>query len=239
MAPRDLLAESGERFAADVAEHQLTVLHDDGLYRHLRFQRPNTGIHYFDLVTWPGTLAIRGDLEGYMFTRVTDMFEFFRAASGWNMNRINPQYWAQKLDAQASPVRQYSEEKCRQVIAEYVDDAQPEHHADVYRWSGLRKAVQRRILNPELDLLGDEATARKVLGDFVHGRPPKDEEVRARLANGQYRAAHLLDTRFRFSDIWEMDLADWDFHFLRACHAIQWGIEQYDRRPVAAPVAVA
>lgn len=27
------------RFARDTAQHEMTVLHDDGLYRHLRFQR--------------------------------------------------------------------------------------------------------------------------------------------------------------------------------------------------------
>lgn len=220
-APRDLLAESGERFARDVAEHQLTVLHDDGLYRHIRFKRPSTGINHFDLVTWPGHLAICGDLEGYTFRRTSDMFEFFRAASGWNTGLINPQYWAQKLVARAAPEKQYSEEKCRQIIAEYVDDIVVH---DPGGWAGLRKAVERRVLATDLDLLYDEGSAREALGDFVHGRPPERGEV---------------DRRFRFEDAWEWDLSDWDFHFLRACYAIQWGIGQYDRRPVPAPVAVA
>jgi len=33
----------GDTFARDVAEHQLTILHDDGLYRHLRCARPGSG----------------------------------------------------------------------------------------------------------------------------------------------------------------------------------------------------
>ena len=41
-------------FAEDVAEHELTVRRDDGLYRHLRFQKPGTWIYGFDLITWPG-----------------------------------------------------------------------------------------------------------------------------------------------------------------------------------------
>jgi hypothetical protein len=101
-------AESAERFAADVRGHKLTVLHEDGLYRHLRFQKPGTHFYWFDLITWPGCLAINGDMEGYTFSRVEDMFTFFRASSGWNSKTINPQYWAEKLRA-ASRVKQYSE----------------------------------------------------------------------------------------------------------------------------------
>ena len=43
-------------------KHELHVLHSDGLYRHLRFQAPGTGMWHWDLVTWPGSLAIRGDI---------------------------------------------------------------------------------------------------------------------------------------------------------------------------------
>ena len=58
------------RFLPDVAEHKLTVLHDEGLYRHLRFQKPGTGFYWFDLITWPGNLAFKGDMGGFMFARI-------------------------------------------------------------------------------------------------------------------------------------------------------------------------
>lgn len=35
-----------KRFAGDTDEHQMTVLHDDGLYRHLRFKAPTTGMYW-------------------------------------------------------------------------------------------------------------------------------------------------------------------------------------------------
>ena len=53
---------SRERFAKDTATHAMTILRDDGLYRHLRFKRPNTSSYYFDIITWPGYLAITGDM---------------------------------------------------------------------------------------------------------------------------------------------------------------------------------
>jgi hypothetical protein len=207
-------ADSAERFAADTKDHKLTVLHEDGLYRHLRFQKPGTGMYWFDLITWPGCLAINGDMEGYVFSRVPDMFEFFRAASGWNGNTINPQYWAEKLRA-SSRVEEYSEDKLRQLVRETVNDS-------AYYYPGLRTAVKRRVLNDEVDL-SDAESAREVLGEFVHGGPPAPGE---------------RDTRFRFENVWEWDMTDWSYPYLWCCHAIQWGIGQYDAARQLAGVAV-
>lgn len=39
---------------------------------------------------------------------------------------------------------------------------------------------------------------------------------------------------FRFADSWEWDLRDWDWWFLWACHAIQWGVAQYEAARVPA-----
>jgi hypothetical protein len=208
---RNLINESAEHFRADTKGHQLTVLQDDGLYRHLRFRRPDTGCYWFDLVTWPGCLAINGDCEGFMFSRLPDMFEFFRAASGWNGNTINPQYWAEKLRA-SSRVKEYSEDKLRRLVRETVSDCARDY-------PGLRTAVKRRVLGS--DELYHEESARYILDQFVHGKPP---------ARGQ------RDDRFRFESSWEWDLTDWSHHFLWCCHAIQWGIGQYDaaRQPVGA-----
>jgi hypothetical protein len=40
---------------------------------------------------------------------------------------------------------------------------------------------------------------------------------------------------FRFDDAWEWNLNALDHHYLRACHAIQWGIEQYDTAKASTP----
>ncbi|MFV0261364.1 MAG: hypothetical protein ACK5JN_02845 [Kluyvera sp.] len=87
-----------DRFINDIRDHQLSVLRDDGLYRHLTFGRPGTNSYRFDLVTWPGYLCVSGDMGTWTFSRIPDMFEFF---SENIVKGINPGYWGQKLEAGA------------------------------------------------------------------------------------------------------------------------------------------
>lgn len=82
-----------QRFEGDTSGHRMRVLRDDGLYRHLRFTAPGTWCYGYDLITWPGQLAIAGDCGDYTFARTLDMFEFFRSDRG----EINPHYWSEKL----------------------------------------------------------------------------------------------------------------------------------------------
>lgn len=99
-----------------VRPHEMTVLHDDGCYRHLRFRSPDSSEYWFDLVTWPGVLAYRGDVgDGYMFAREPDMFTFFRG------RRPDPGYWAEKLGAGRSSVKCYSEERFKQLVVEHLE----------------------------------------------------------------------------------------------------------------------
>ena len=65
-------------FLRDVAEHEMIVVRDDGVHRHIRFKKPGTSCMHFDLITWPGYLCYTGDMGTYVFSRLTDMFEFFR-----------------------------------------------------------------------------------------------------------------------------------------------------------------
>lgn len=88
---------SKEHFLDHVREHEIKVIRDDGLHRHLRFKKQNTSNQYFDLITWPGTLCIHGDMGTFVFSRIDDMFAFFRDDKG--ELRINTGYWSEKLDA--------------------------------------------------------------------------------------------------------------------------------------------
>lgn len=90
---------SEESFLRDVAQHQMAVLRDDGLDRHLRFMSPNTSNQYFDLITWRGSLCFTGDMGTFVFSRIADMFEFFRDDHPNGHLRINMGYWSEKLDA--------------------------------------------------------------------------------------------------------------------------------------------
>ena len=58
------------RFQHDIATHQVVILRDDGVYRHIRFKRPTTMCMHFDLVTWPGYLCYSGDMGCFVFSRL-------------------------------------------------------------------------------------------------------------------------------------------------------------------------
>lgn len=77
----------------------MTILMDNGIYRHLRFQKPKSSNQWFDIVTWPGYLAYSGDMGCFMFTRLKDMFEFFRDGREDGRLHINQSYWGEKLEA--------------------------------------------------------------------------------------------------------------------------------------------
>lgn len=107
-----------EEFTRNVAGHQMTVLRDDGLYRHLRFSKPTTRNMSFDILTWPGYLAFVGDMGDNVFARIPDMLEFFRGDS------INPRYWAEKVQAcDRNGIEEYREEKAREWVEERLKDA--------------------------------------------------------------------------------------------------------------------
>ncbi|MBI0296765.1 hypothetical protein JBE04_20450 [Streptomyces sp. PRKS01-29] len=197
-------AEIAARFARDTAKHQMTVLHEDGLYRHIRFMNPQYGdVYHFALITWPNHLVIRGDGPNFMFAAypTADPFRLFRESSH---DGINPGYWQQKVIA--GQVKDWSEDKFRTWLTQTAatDDA---------RYPGLLDAVGEQILQSDDYNTEYESTARHAVASFSHG-----------------------DYRLPFPHKWEQSFDDYSWKFLWACHAIVWGIAQYDaaRKAVAA-----
>ncbi len=108
----------GERFEREVGEHELIIMRDDGIYRHLRFKRPGTMSGYFDLVTWPYHLAYVGDMGDYLFTRVEDMLTFFRG------HKPNPSYWSGKCISvdKCGELEEFSEETFKANVEELLQE---------------------------------------------------------------------------------------------------------------------
>lgn len=202
------------RFESDTAEHKLSVLLDDGLYRHLRFAKPGTSIYRFDLVTWPGYLAIVGDAGDWVFARTADMLAFFvpegREAQATvpvarveRLHAINPQYWSEKLVApRPDGAETYSHEAyCERVVEWFRDasvDLTPSDRADLYT------AVRDQLLAGDVH---GEHEAHRALYDFEHaGR--------------------------RIADTWDWGLREYRHDFLWCCFAIVWGITEYRRAVV-------
>ncbi|MFE7115007.1 hypothetical protein ACFU99_06225 [Streptomyces sp. NPDC057654] len=124
-------AQAYSNFLSETAEHQLIVLHDEGLYRHLRIQKPGTRTWSWDITTWPGHLATSGDIaNGYMFTRDLDMIDWFslcrkcRDYYSDGAPNIDVHYWAEKLCGG----RSHEEEKYHpDIFLWHVGDSLSEH----------------------------------------------------------------------------------------------------------------
>ena len=92
---------SEEEFLRTVQKHEMQILVDHGVRRHLRFQIPENTNRWFELVTWADHLCISGDMGTFVFSRIEDMFKFFATAPMQNAEYpINPSYWKEKLLAQ-------------------------------------------------------------------------------------------------------------------------------------------
>lgn len=226
--------EIAERFARDTGEHVMTVLHDDGLYRHLRCTREGSSLYWFEIVTWPGSLAIRGDIgNSYVFSRTTDMFEFFRPSSGWNSGRINPGYWSEKLADSGRSVKTYSEDRLRECLAEVLAEYEQEY---------AEARADYEHAQAEYDAL--PSLKRWPFGPREPVEPPSPESYRERIAeydedgllSFEEHARNLLgslESDGIVSDTWEWDLNDWDWPYLWACHAVVWAISRYDAAKAA------
>lgn len=143
---KELTAKS---FQTEVKDHEITVKHDDGIYRHLRLGRPDSVYNSFHIVTWPGCLSYSGDMGDFTFMRLHDMFEFFRA------KEPNLGYWAEKLEAtdRRGGHEEFSQEKLKEHIKhdfdEYWEFDNSEHrHGD---WEDIESEFLEREFYSEDD----------------------------------------------------------------------------------------
>lgn len=150
-----------ESFLKDVSKHVMTVLRDDGVHRHLRFKIPDSGNMYFDIVTYPHFLVYSGDMGCYVFSRLNDMFEFFRCRPEREKQNlyINLGYWAEKLEATDKPDghEQYNSESLTNHVNEWL--------AEVEADAELRERVADEVLSYVDD---GEIRARDALTGFQH-----------------------------------------------------------------------
>jgi hypothetical protein len=127
MTKREPIAE---RFARDIATHQMDVRHEDGLYRHVVFKRPDTVCMMFSLTTTPGRLVYAGDMGCFVFERLPDMFKFFRTDRAPNMG-----YWHEKLvatdrDGSTEKSSELFRENLKAYEADELTDEQQDELAD-------------------------------------------------------------------------------------------------------------
>ncbi len=189
------------RFKADIASHQIHVRHDEGVYRHVVFSRPESSCYLFSLTTTPGRLTYGGDMGTFVFERLTDMFEFFRrdhCERGPNFD-----YWHEKLVAvdRNGGADERSIDRFRENLNSYLED------------TDLSKA-QRREVKQFIDEACEEFEDRGPHAAYmsVHDFSLSDSGNRHQF----------------FTDFFEYSDTVYSIHYEWACYAIQWGIARYD-----------
>lgn len=192
-----------EEFLKNVSLHKMQVLRDDGLYRHLRFNKGQSSVCWFDLITWPGNLCITGDMGTYAFSRIEDMFSFFRDERQKEGISINPGYWEEKVIA-----------SCQ---------------GETRKWSGgaFMASVEKRVVeyaehhgfsDEDLeDLLAD------VLGDLEGDQDSADISMSSLCS---YSRGVDGKSEGLFEDF-EADCMEFTYRFLWCCYAIVWGIGEF------------
>lgn len=227
-----ILSDAGAHFTSDCASHTMTVLREDGLYRHLRFHAEHSSSG-FDLITWPGSLTVQGGHGTHTFSRSKDMFGFFRQSNG-----VNVDYWAEKLPGGRESVKKFAEHGIVRMLVEAYREYGtwlPRLEADYERDLAVYEAAPRERRWP-FDLQGPRqpvkprtvAELREQVRD-AHGNGDLGYEDGVRRLLADWDSAGVT------SDSWELDLREYDYHFVWSCHAIAWGIGQYDAVK-AAPV---
>ena len=225
-----------EIFLKDVSNHAMEVLKDDGIYRHLRFA--SKGEHSwnqrFEIVTWPGYLAFAGDMGCFVFSRLSDMFEFFHTDRRDNGKLgINLSYWAEKLKAvdsngrYASGATEFHEAQFEALVNEHVNQWIEEFDGE-YDSSEEETAKQKETFATELrSAIKDDVLSRAEEGEHAAHEALRDFSCEI---NGQ---------KFEFSDTWEWDLKDYTLRFVWCCYAIAWAIRHYDESKQPQPATEA
>lgn len=187
-----------KEFLKHVEAHTMEMVRDDGVNRHLRFRQPATTNRHFDLITWPGFLCFTGDMGTFVFSRILDMFDFFRSDYGDDKLHINLGYWHEKLQAiDRVGAEKFSPELFRKNVLEYVKGNS--------ETGGISRKLKQAVEDDVLRHADD--------GEFwaMHA-----------VSRFEYEGHHPL------SDFYEVRCQEYTYYFVWCCYAMVWGIKQYD-----------
>lgn len=200
-----------ESFLHDVRDHQMKILRDDGFDRYIEFRRPSGGAYWFNVLTFRGYLFIYGDMGDYAFSRIDDMFEFFRTGLREEGKiLINASYWAEKVQSMSvqGRIREFDPTKFRRQVVEHFR----EYTRDSGIVPGLKQEIRDYVLSQEHH---GETECRSALEKFEHEWTEPTWRMRSHT--------------FRFHDSWEWHMQRYTHSYIWICHAIVWSIMQYDK----------
>ncbi len=225
-----------ESFLKDVSKHSMEILLDNGVYRHLRFTNNGSNVMRFDIVTYPGHLVYSGDMGSFVFSRLNDMFEFFRTGNREDGKlSINLGYWSEKLESvdrgdsnQSNGYKEFSSERFKFTVNEHVDEW-IEEFKEEYDSDEKEAEKQRNTLAEELRAaVEDEITSRADDGEYEARRALSEFSF---TFNGPDRFSPTNGQKYEFYDTWEWDFGEYTYRFIWCLYAIVWAIKEYDILP--------
>lgn len=194
-----------EQFLRDVKDHGIEIINDNDIHRHVIFRTPGSSIYWFELITWPDALCINGDCGSYVFSRVKDMFRFFRESDGSKGLTINPRYWGEKLQAAdtSSGFMEFDKNSFIERVKEHFDNF-VESHPELDEKNELWETIEDEVLFYS----DNEHEAYSAVNNFDH---------------------FIGNDVFEFSDFFDDGGTEtYTARYLWCLYAIVWGISQYD-----------
>lgn len=188
-------------FLESVANHQMKVIRDSGIYRHIHFSSPDDMNKHFDLITYPDHLVYSGDMGCYVFKRSNDMFRWFYKDE---LGCPDVSYREEKLQA-SSVYGDGHKVFCSQTFADAIRDEIKEQLSD------LGASELGELSSDLIDDLHD-----KICNSL--GEESAREEVY------EFNCDH---DQVDLDDSWEVSGELFTGYFIWACYAIEWGVKKY------------
>lgn len=213
---KDQLKKSAQRFKVETKNHKMKVLHNDGIYRHLRFMDPKNSAYWFEVHTGPNFLLFRGDGDSYVFSNGDrDMFRSFRH-SIYKDGSLHPDpgYWTQKLSS-SEQAEKWDQDVFQEDLEQYITDMVEQEIVPKEHEQRLRDEVEADLMYEDLH---SADLAIKALTEFSF----YFEE------SNRYDSEKKPD--FEFDECWEWisTCTEYDWWYLWALHGICWAIKTLD-----------
>lgn len=194
-----------QRFKDRLKTCTMTIVHADGVYRHLCFRNSNSdfpGNCAFNVVTWPGYACIYGDwFDSHVITCEHDMLTEFL-----NVSHIPYEYWEKKmkLAGRHQTLRETSAEACDQWLDQHMQDLAEE-------WPHLTE--------DELHDIRDEYESCFDANDILVWQ--QLEEL------GDFTTKNHGSIPLAISDAQELSLTEYTDGFLIACKGLRFAAKQW------------
>lgn len=213
------IAQHRADFLEIVKNHELKILHDSGIYRHVSFAKPGTNDYSFSLVTWPGYLSISGDCGSYTFSRIPDMFDFF----GRNINQIDLRYWEEKIESsdKNGEIKKWDQGLYQDQIIECLKS----------RFDVSDESLFDELEEEDLDEKEGDDSEDVPTSDLKKCLAKVKEEGIWDAENGWIASERMTGFEYEgdyiFPDFWEYDCHEYTHRYIFCCLAIAWGINKY------------